>query len=313
MHPPSGLPTEANIRIQTPFVGTDQSTFQAECMVGSVKHTPFSTTPAFLANLHRNQMSAQQLAHVPPTNQPFSTLIAAATSQQQVPTSVPAKATTAKGPKTLNVIVPPNIASNIMKMDTNRAKARLSREEEIAENFADDEGPGMEVDDDDDDNDSDADAKPFPRKVDPPVGRKRRAIRSDSKVSSSSSPAAGILSSQDSSQDGDDHSIDEELQKIAEGKKMRGKSHKSDMDIKNDDVSMSGSQSRMGRDLDSKSFKSPAQSPKKRRRGRMRTISQSENRDTSGGTPYSERSKERSLGYKTRGKCHVLHLYVSFS
>lgn len=205
----------------------------------------------------------------------------------------------------LNVIVPPNIASNIMKMDTSRVKARLSREEEeTAENFADDEGPGMEVDDDDDDNDSDAEAKSrFSKKaVEQPLGRKRRAIRSDSKVSSSSSPAAGILSSQDSSQDGDDHSIDEELLKIGEPKKLRGKaSHKSDLDLKNDDDSMSGCPSRMSRDLDSKSFKSPVASPKKRRRGRLRTISQSENRDTSGLTPYTER-KERSLGYKTRGK-----------
>ena len=312
----SQLATHPSIPIDprlSPFIIKDQVITQAELLGAKL---PFSTTPAFLANLHRSQTqlaSAQPAISLPPsTSQPFSTLIAAAVSQQQVPTNL-SKLPSTKAPKTLNVIVPPNIASNIMKMDTSRV--RSSREEEIAENFADDEGgQGLEIDDDDDENDSDADAKPFSRKmVEAPLSRKRRTIRSDSKLSSSSSPApTGILSSQESSQDGDDHSIDEELQKIvAEEKKLRSKSlHKSDFDLKNDDDS---SQSRSTRD-NSKNFKSPASSPKKRRRGRMRNLSQSDNRDTLGRESiYSERSRERSVGSKTRGKFilkYSLYIYL---
>lgn len=253
-------------------------------------------TPAFLANI-RNQMGSQPLGltNQVPNNQ-FSTLIAAAVSQQQQITTSPSKSISSKGKST--VFVPPEVAMNIMNLNPNRV--RSSREEEI--NDADDEGvPGMEIDDDDDENDSDQDVKPFLKKMEPPiVSRKRRNNRSDSKVSSSSSPVAvGLLSSQESSQDGDD--VDEEMPKFAsEDKKLRNKSLKSsDLDLKNDDDSLSGSRS--NRDHETKNFKSPAPSPKKRRRGRMRNLSQSDCRDPSSGPLFSERTRERTLGCRTRG------------
>lgn len=111
------------------------------------------------------------------------------------------------------------------------------------------------------------------------VDRKRRTSRKGSKCTSN-------LSSQESSQDGDENVFDD-FNKLAECATFH--KHSKTHDMKDDDDS--GDSNQRG---DKRPSMSPAPSPKKRRRGRMRTISQSESRDSI--------TKERTPTFKTRGK-----------
>ena len=329
VHPPEPVTTTTNDNGVAAFFRSQQGLkhsndrrivdMPVDMLLGDSKQSqPFTSTPAFLANMHRTPAIATQSSISQPptsslcigdvvpetsTNQPFSTLIAAAVSQQKplnsLPKPIPAK------PKTLNVIVPPNVASNIMKMDTSRAARASREEEEIAENFADDEGDDARMNDDDGD-DSDDGAKRFHRKSMEStiaIHRKRRTMRSDSKMSSSNSPVPTgvVLSSQESSQDGEEEQEEQE----EEDEEEEEEEEEEEIQPKQPEM-RSRNKSPRSRKLDDdlremEKMKNSVLSPQKKR-GRGRGRYNAESRDI---------SSEYSRFGRTRGKDKLHQIFLS--
>lgn len=243
-----------------------------------------------------------------------------------------AAANTTRNSKLPNIIVPPNIASNIMNMSTkiDQQSSPASATQPVA---TDKEDNADEADDDDDDEDDDCrviddgeednDADDEDNNGNIGSGQRMVLLKSKNALdrkrrligrpigSNSPSNVDGVFSSQESSQDGEVDEDEEMIQTPSLSGSASKRGREKDIqaggdgaDKNNEDSSSGGGDGKEDEETQKKAnekeFASPIHSPsKKRRRVRGRTPSES-----MGGQTTASKEKDKAVGCSTRGNTH---------
>lgn len=265
------------------FVCKSKLLYYSICSVSSTFCPEITQAPSLSSN---SVVKVEQIIHSCPSlshHQPFSSLIAAASQQSLVIHSN-------KYSNDKNFSEPSNVVIQSNRVDLKAKISNLNEDDNMEDDNDDDDDDDMDAEDDQIDGvDADVDEfddDHFYKDKERTNFRKSKIVDRKRRTSRKGSKCASNLSSQDSSQDGDESNFDN-FGKMSECSSFIKHSQSSNLRKDDDD---SGDSPAHG---DKRPSMSPAPSPKKRRRGRMRTISQSESRDS---TP-----KDRNSSFKTRG------------